>query len=153
MSFFSKITRSLSGGWADVSLDVSPAERGENLAVSVDVDVKSESISIDRVYVKLRCVEKIKIDDHPISQRDDEGKRVKIDVRTEEVLMSEDLSLSGPLQLEAHSTQSYDGEIPIPTHLPASFEGKHAWIEWSAIAALEMKGNDPDSDWQRLAVK
>ena len=153
MGFLSKLKSSLTGSWADVTLDVAPAQRGETAAVTVDVAVKSETIRIKRVYVQFRCTEAVKILNHQTGKRDAEGQTIVIDVRKSERLLNEEIVLAGAQELAAESHHHFEGELRIPAHLPASFEGRHASISWSAKASLDMKGNDPDSGWQNLEIR
>ncbi len=153
MGFLSKLKSSLTGSWADVTLGVAPTQRGETAAVTVDVSVKSETIRINRVYVQFRCTEEVKILNHQTGKRDAEGKAIVIDVRKTERLLNEEIVLAGAQELAAESHHHFEGEFRIPAHLPASFEGRHARIAWSAMAGLDMKGNDPDSGWQNLEIQ
>ena len=153
MGFLSKLKSSLTGDWADVTLSVASAQRGETAAVTVDVAVKSETIRINRVYVQFRCTEAVKILNYQTGKRDAEGKTIVIDVRKTERLLNEEIVLAGAQELAAESHHHFEGELRIPAHLPASFEGRHASISWSAKASLDMKGNDPDSGWQNLEVR
>ncbi len=153
MGFLSKLKSTLTGDWADVTLSVASAQRGETAAVTVDVAVKSETIRIKRVYVQFRCTEVIKILNYQTGKRDAEGKTIVIDVRKTERLLNEEIVLAGAQELAAESHHHFEGEIRIPAHLPVPFEGKHVRIAWSAMAGLDMKGNDPDSGWQDLAIQ
>ncbi len=153
MGFLSKLKSSLTGSWADVTLSVAPAQRGETAAMTVDVTVNSETIRIKRVYVEFRCTEEVKILNYQTGKRDAEGKTIVIDVRKTERLLNEEIVLAGAQELAAESHHHFEGELRIPAHLPASFEGKHASITWSVKASLDMKGNDPDSGWQNLEIR
>ena len=153
MGFLSKLKSSLTGSWADVTLDVAPAQRGETATVTVNVSVKSETIRIKRVYVEYRCTEKVKILNHQTGKRDAEEREIVIDVRKSERLLNEEIVLAGAQELAAESHHRFEGELRIPAHLPASFEGRHASVAWSAKASLDMKGNDPDSGWHDLEVR
>ena len=152
MGFLSKLKSSLTGDWADVSLDVAPVQRGETAVVTVTVAVKTEPIRINRVYVKLRCAEEINIPNYPTGKRDAEGKSIDLNVRKTENLLNEEITLADAQEFAAGSTRRFEGDLKIPAHLPASFSGKYASIKWSAFAALDMKGNDPDSGWQEVSV-
>ncbi|MCH8961455.1 MAG: sporulation protein [Bacteroidetes bacterium] len=153
MGFLSKLKSTITGSWADVTLSVASAQRGETAAVTVDVAVKSEPIRINRVYVQFRCTEEVKILNYQTGRRDAEGKTIVIDVRKTERLLNEEIVLAGAQELAAESHHHFEGELRIPAHLPASFEGRHASISWSAMAGLDMKGNDPDSGWQDLEIR
>ena len=101
MGFLSKLKSSLTGSWADVTLSVAPAQRGEIAAVTVDVAVKSEAIRINRVYVEFRCTEAVKILNYQTGKRDAEEKEIVIDVRKSERLLNEEIVLAGAQELAA----------------------------------------------------
>src|SRR3546814_20580992 len=64
MGFMDKLKaakNSLTGDWADVSIDVEPAARGESLTVTATVTVKGEQISNEGIVVEIVCQEEIDI--------------------------------------------------------------------------------------------
>lgn len=148
MGFLSNLKSNLTGDWASVSLRVGEARRGAPVAVGVDVAVKEKDISVERLLVEVRCEEVVHVPNHHPA-----GADRPYDVHQSTSLHTAEVVVSGPLQLAGGAQQSFEGQVPIPGHLPPTFTGRNARVEWSIRARLEMKGNDPDSDWTPLAVQ
>ena len=154
MGLLSNLKNSLTGGWADVAIDHGEGRRGEPLAVTVHVAVRSSAIEVSDVYLRLECHEIVEIDNHRVSDRDaDGGLEVDhVDIRRDERLFERRVSLARGVSMDAESQQAYETQIELPAHLPPTYTGRHARIRWRALAALDMKGNDPDSGWQEIPV-
>jgi hypothetical protein len=144
----------LTGGWADVTLDVGEARIGDNLEIMVRANVK-EDISVDRIYLKLVGVERVEVNNHSVRVRDQQGQsrseHVNIDLT--ETFHEKDITVSGGGDLQAGVQYEWPAEVLIPGGLPPSFRGRYATIEWKITAGLDMKGNDPDSGWQVIQVQ
>ena len=146
MGFLKNLKSNLTGDWATVTLRVGEARRGADLPVAVDVTVKENDISVDKVLVELRCSEVVNLN-HTSTNGQPCHASESSSLHTAEVVVS------GPLQLSGGAQQSFEGQVQLPGHLPPSFSGRHARIEWAVRARLEMKGNDPDSEWTTLSVQ
>src|SRR5687768_9150783 len=57
MGFFKNLKGNLTGDWADLTLNVGEARRGQSVPVSVDVAVNDKDIEVTRVIVEARCQE------------------------------------------------------------------------------------------------
>ncbi len=153
MGFLSNLKNSLTGGWADVVIDHGEGRRGEPLELTVHVAVRSSAIEVSDVYVQLECHEIVEIDNHRVSDHDDGELDVDhVDIRKQERLFDRRVSLARSVSLDADSQQAYEGQVDLPAHLPPSYSGRHAKIRWRVLAALDMKGNDPDSGWREIRV-
>ncbi len=154
MGFFSKLKNTLTGGWATVTVECEQnARRGEKFPFKVNVQVKDEDISVDRVYIQLQCAEVIELDNYRSFDRDDAGDIDYINVRHSEELLDEELTISQNQQLGANQSASFDGEVDIPAHLPPSYRGRNCSVQWRIYAGLDMTGNDPDSGWKEITVE
>ena len=152
MGFLSNLKNTLTGGWADVALTTGEARRGAPLDVAVNVGVRSEDIKVNEVYVVLQCREIVRIEGHRTGDRDEDGDLDTVDVRKDVELFERRFRLAHGLSLDANSEHVYETAIEVPEHLPPSFRGRNARIRWRILAALDMRGNDPDSAWQELHV-
>ncbi|MFC1895712.1 hypothetical protein ACFL0Q_03480 [Thermodesulfobacteriota bacterium] len=150
MGLLSKLKKTITGSWADVSLSASPAQRGETITFTVDVAVQSDPIEIDKVYIKLRCREAIDIPRYYSAQLDD---RSYIHVEKHHDFFTQELTLGMAQKMAANQSYSFSGSAEIPSNLPPSMTGKYSRTEWEALAGLDMKGNDPDSGWVTLVVR
>jgi len=156
MGFFSKLKNTLTGGWADVTLDAPGGRRGDSIAVTVRVRMKGEPIAISRVYVRLTCAEIIDIPGYQIPAAGTTASatpgRDRVDIHARESLLDQDSTLAPAQTLAANQEYEFKGRIEIPNTCPPSFGGRHARIEWQVLAGLDMKGNDPDSGWRTISV-
>ena len=46
MGFFSDLKKNITGGWADLSLSVQPATRGEQLNATITFSVRDEPVDV-----------------------------------------------------------------------------------------------------------
>ncbi|GAB4536027.1 MAG: hypothetical protein Tsb0020_51020 [Haliangiales bacterium] len=138
----------VTGGGAEVAVDVEPARRGEPCRVSVRATVSDAALSVARVYVIVRGEEHIDLlhrdyeDGHSDTDRvrkNEESFRVEIDVAT-------------PGELEAQSSHEWSGEFTLPSDAQPSYHGRYARHIWRVQAGLDVRGNDPDSGWVEFYV-
>ena len=161
MGFLSNLKNNLTGSWADVSLTAAPATRGESASFNVRVNVKDEAIDINKVVVQVRCTEIVEVQARETTTRPSQanGKATTATrtspttVRETETLFNQDIPVAHGQQLAANTQQSFEASVQIPAHLPPTFTGRNARIEWKAMASVDMKGNDPDSGWQTFEVR
>ena len=149
MGFLSNLKGNLTGNWATVTTQVSTARRGETITVPVDVTVKEKDISVDAVVLELVCREIVDLPDNNRSSSGD----CHHNFSASEELHDQKITVAGPQQMAAGSSQSFTANVQIPAHLPPTFNGRNARVEWSVLARLDMKGNDPDSGLQYITVE
>ena len=148
MGFLKNLKGNLTGNWATVTTQVGNARRGETLTVPVDVTVKDADISIDAIILELVCREIVDFPNNRTSSSE-----CNHPSSATENLYDQNINVAGPQQLSAGATQSYTASVQIPSHLPPTFNGRNARVEWSVRARLDMKGNDPDSGYQHFTVE
>lgn len=165
MGFFSNLKNSLTGNWADVSVMMPAAVRGETATITVNVAVKDQEIEFEKIAVQVRCSEIIELPNYRVSGSSSASNGAKpgtstatrtsqdVDVRHTEQLFTQEIVVAGAQSLPANSQHAFEGSVSIPTHLPPTLRGRHARFEWKAMASIDMKGNDPDSGWQDVEVR
>jgi hypothetical protein len=174
MGFFSNLKNSLTGSWADVSVSVPSATRGESVPITVHVTVKDDAIDIEKVVVQVHCDEIVEIADYaatgastPATAQTVVGSKqsgasappstarngTTVDVKATESLFNQELQVAGAQQLAAGSQHTFEGSVALPAHLPPSLKGRNARFEWRVMASVAMRGNDPDSGWQTFEVR
>ena len=157
MGFLDKVkglAKSITGDWATVTVHVEePAQRATSAKATVEVAVKDNAISIDAVILEVRCEEKIDIPDAEVSPRRSDDDDEKVRARSTETAVEHEVRVAARGRPAAGSSTTFTGEIPISTTAPPSFVGRHARYQWQIRARLDMRGNDPDSDWQTFDVR
>jgi hypothetical protein len=153
VGFLKKMKNSLTGSWADVSIDYGTATRGGSLDVTATIVVKAEPISTDGIVIEIRCQEEIDIPSAHIHESFGSTSNHGTGRATSsESVVSSEVRAAGPQELAAGSTTTASASVPIPAHAPPAMQGRYARYEWQVRARVEMKGNDPDSGWQALQV-
>ena len=150
MGFLSNLKDNLTGNWATVTVQVQSAQRGQNVSIPIDVTVKDKDISIDAVILQLTCREIVNIPRNMNTSSTDSNYQPS---EANEELHDQKITVAGPQQMSAGSSQQFTADVQIPAHLPPTFHGRNARIEWTVLARLDMKGNDPDSGIQHLTVQ
>ena len=164
MGFFSDLAKNITGGWADLSMSVAPARRGESATVTVNFSVKDDPVDVSKIAVKVRCqeivqTETVRTTPRPGGQMQNGGHgsaatttSTQSGTKTESLYQQEVVAAPAQ-QFEGGTQHTFTVDVPIPAHLPPSFRGRNARIEWQAYASADMKGNDPDSGWQTFEVQ
>ncbi|MDX8377569.1 MAG: hypothetical protein R8L53_06055 [Mariprofundales bacterium] len=168
MGFFSKIKNTLTGDWAEVTVQTANAKRGNEMSVQVHVQVHSNDIDVQRIYVKVRCSERIHangvavdIPTHLLRNDDydnDDGmnnnrSNVRVDVHEHDTLYDHEFTIANGEKMTTGNNYDYSANLPLPAQLPPTFRGRLSEIQWQLFAGLDMRGNDPDSGWLDIEVE
>lgn len=151
MGLFSRIKNSITGSWADVTIEALEPKIGEEFTVIVHVAVKAEDIDIDAIYLKVRSEEIVNLPSYHFSGLDGyDPFHYDID---ESVMHYEDsFEVTGAQHLEANQEYSFETKVLLPESSYSTFKGKLSSHEWLFYAGLDMKGNDPDSGWIEVEI-
>ena len=123
-------------------------ERGGSFGLRVTAVIGESDIDVNRVYVKVRGSEHVEIPDVEVAKT--VGGKVETEKRRithQESTFNYDGELAAELTLKAGETYSWETQVEIPEDVLPTFKGKNAEHRWRAFAALDMRGNDPDSGW------
>ena len=160
MGFFSDLKKNITGGWADLSLSVPPAVRGETMNATITFSVRDEAIDVSKITLKVRCQETVSIPERSMPNRTthtpgQNGHTASSSGPTTvtETLFTQDIVAAHARSFEAGASETFELVVSIPAHLPPTMIGRNARYEWSAYASADMKGNDPDSGWQTFEIR
>lgn len=149
MGFLDKIKSAknfVTGGGAKVQIQIpGNATRGETVPVLVKAQVAGAPLKVTKVYILVRARENVSL-----SIRHDGD---KVHVNEDHETFSQEFAVTGPLNLEAESQNEWSADIQLPTNVAGSYRGHNSNHLWEFKAALDVKGNDPDSGWQELPVQ
>ncbi|GDY14305.1 hypothetical protein LBMAG53_31830 [Planctomycetota bacterium] len=135
----------MTGNWATLRLSVPPLiDRGIEIPIEVEIEVRDSDLQVSSVYLRWRLVERGEVS---CSGKDCSGGTESSTVREERVILHH----AGDFSARSRSVAS--GMLLIPDSLPSSFRGRICQVNYEALAALEMSGNDPDSGWKPLQVR
>ena len=151
MGLFDKLksaVKVVTGGAANVSASLGESQFGHPITVHIKAVAKSD-LKIDKVYLKLRGVEDIEVDDVDYQDRDGDGDRE----RTHETIYKQhetyakEQVVSGAQQLEEGQEYEWTTEIQIPSHLQHPYRGHYCTHSYQVFVGLDAFGNDPDTGW------
>jgi len=142
VGFLSKLVNKVTGGWAEVDMEVPPeVRRGSSMTITATVGVKSEPIEVERVTVQIQCLEPVPAIDTNLTDGITPPPNHRA-VHTDHV----HVETAG--ELPAGTTRTYSATFQLPADVPAS-DPKHTWM---ARTVVVMPGNDPDSGWEAFEV-
>ena len=154
MGFFDKIKSAVNvvtGGAAELNVSFGEVKFGEPITVYVRALAKSD-LKIDKVYLKLRGVEEVIVDDHDYQDKDGDGDREEthetIEKRHETYEMEQ--VISGVQELENGQEYEWTTEIQLPEHLQAPYRGRYCTHNYKIFVGLDAFGNDPDTGWVNI---
>lgn len=152
MGFLDKVKAAknfVTGGGAQLTVQIGQATAGAPIPVMVSAQVGGAPLSINQVYVRVRGEEIVQM---TVRDRDGGGgDRDRINEQVE--TFDQTFPITGPLQLEANSTHQWQGQIQLPPNAAPTYAGHNARHVWTALAALDLRGNDPDSGWTEFYLR
>lgn len=152
MGFFDKIksaTSALTGGGADVFVDVNNVERGAATPISIRGVAKAD-IKISSVYLLVRATEHATVQDR---DQNEDGETERETVTGRHLSYEARVEIGGAQELEQGQEYNWEGEIMLPSTSNPSIRGKMVRHTWEIQAGLDAFGNDPDSGWREIEVR
>jgi hypothetical protein len=154
MGFFDKIKSAVNvvtGGAAEVNLSFGEVKFGEPISIHVRALAKSD-LKIEKVYLQLRGVEEINVDDVDYEDRDGDGdkERTHENVRKQHETYEMEQVISGAQELENGQEYEWTTEIQLPDHLQSPYRGRYCTHSYKIFVGLDAFGNDPDSGWVNI---
>lgn len=154
MGLFSNLKNFVTGGGADVSLEViDKAKRGSSVTVRVTAVIGQADIEIEHVSVKVVGRESVKIPNVKVAKTVNDVVQIeKKTVDHSENTFDAKSELASEMTLKAAQSYTWETDIELPEDALPTFEGKNAKHTWRAMASLVMRGNDPDTGWLDFEV-
>lgn len=159
MGFFSDLKKNITGGWADLTMTTQPAERGGVARLTLHLSVKDDPIDVSKIEARVRCQEIVQVQTSRTTTTPGTNgapPRTSTSPTTQsetETLFSQNVIVAPARTFEGGTQETFEVEVPLPTHAPPSLVGRNARFEWQAYASVDMKGNDPDTGWQTFEVR
>ncbi len=152
MGFLKKLKGAVSkitGGGANVSVFVNGNDISETLNITVNVEVKDSPLKVQKVYLWVKSVEKITIPKDSLPQYLREQANLGLSLSTDRFPKKEFI-VAETQTLEAKQSYTWNIDIKLNSGAVPSYNGHFANHEWLFYAGLDVKGNDPDSGWQKF---
>jgi len=132
-------------GNIDLQLAKDIFQPGEELEFSFTVDATGQ-VKGKQVAVRLRAREEVRL-----SVTDEEGHTSTEQETTE--TYRDDLQLSGPLEMEAGESASFEGRMRIPSNAQPTYEGKNANHRWYITALVDIPMGKDIAEQQEIFVR
>ena len=157
---FKQMANAVTGGGAEVSVQLGEAEPSGALPVTVTAVVGDAPLKIASVYVILRGLEVMQVDPKKAlgrfrtqlegaEQLFRKGNTIEVKEESFEVQMQ----LSGAETLAGGDTYEWTGELRLPAGAPPSFQSKHMRHVIQIKGGIDAPGNDPDSGWIDVQIR
>lgn len=159
MGLFDKLkaaAKFVTGGGAKVRLEVVEPAMDRPFGVKVHATVSDADLKIERVYLQIRATEHVSL---PAPKKDasEPGSTTGVSssdkVTAEVQTYTQEINVSGAAQLTANGEYDWEASVTLPASLNPTYIGKNAFHRWYFLAALDAKGNDPDSGWVEAIMK
>ncbi len=165
MGIFDKITETLHGATAKVSMEVLDAKIGQSFQVRIKVETgDGNALKIDKVYLEIKGM-KFQSDDDSITQKISTGLGdfMKTVTGKEETADSlQDLvskethytkfSVAEAQSLKPSEVYVWTQEIHLPADALPTYEEKNEYHKWIFNAGLSVIGADPDTGWEEVKI-
>lgn len=152
MGFLNKLkgaVSKLTGGGAKVTVFVNGNNIKETLNITVNAEVKDNPLEVKKVYLRIKSVEKIDIPKNSLPQNLREAAKFGLTL-TNDIFPKKEYVIAEAQNLEAKQTYTRNIDIKIDDSAVPSYNGHFANHEWLFYAGIDVKGNDPDSGWQKF---
>ena len=155
MGFLKKLkgaVSKLTGGGAKVTVFVNGNDIKETLNITINAEVKDNPLEVKKVYLWLKSVEKIDIPKNSLPQNMRETANFGLTLSNDRFPKKEFI-VTEVQKLEAKQTYTWNIDIKLDDEAIPSYKGHFANHEWLFYAGLDVKGNDPDSGWQKFDLR
>lgn len=159
MGLFDKIINIknlVTGGSADVVLNVEPTQHGVPFNITVQVLVAAEELKIEGAYLQIQGVEDIEVPytQHVKDKTMDISKThsKKDTIRCHTITSEQKIQIAQGMKLEANEAYKWDAVAKLAPDNEPAYKGVHCNHHYRAKAYLDCYGNDPDSGWVDLEI-
>ncbi len=154
MGFFDtikSIKNVITGGAADVCIEITPVTFGEPFDVTIKAQLDSADLKIDRVYLEIEGREEIEVPDVDVIYYDnnEQERRTEI-VRAQCLTTSLEIIVDEAQTLNAEQGYEWNVRVELPEEALPLYAGEYCRHYYVARASLDCFGNDPDSGWIEL---
>jgi len=152
MGFLNKLkgaVSKLTGGGAKLTVFVNGNNIKETLNITINAEVKDNPLEVKKVYLWVKSVEKIDIPKNSLPQNLREAANFGLTLSNDRFPKKE-FVVAEAQNLNAKQTYTWNIDIKLDTGAIPSYNGHFANHEWLFYAGLDVKGNDPDSGWQKF---
>lgn len=111
--------------------------------------MKDNPLEVKKIYLWVKSIEKIEVPKNSLPQNMRENATFGLSL-TNNRFPKKEFIVAEAQNLEAGQTYTWNIDIKLEGNLSPSYTGLFAYHEWLFYAGLDVKGNDPDSGWQKF---
>ena len=155
MGIFNKLLDFLTGGSADVSVDLTNASISKPFTINVSANIGSDDLNCRNVYIIIRCIEETLESYGPKNSKtmtDNEKILSQMNDWVSDTLYYKQFNITDSCILKKGQKYSWEKEIELVEATKVSLDTKDHKILWQAQAGIDVHGNDPDSGWVDFIV-
>ena len=148
MGIFNRMIDFVTGGSAEVDVEIRNANLTEPFKVTVKADIGSEDIQCEKVYLLIRC-QKIEKENY---QAADESNMTDNEIILQEsadwiteTTYKSEIQVAPSMKLERGKSYEWDVQVDISAHDTPSETTPTRRIKWQVQGGIDVPGNDPDS--------
>lgn len=156
MGLFSKLINYMTGGSAEVKVEIQNANLSSPFPVSVSAKIHDHDLQCEKIYILIRCTEKKKEVFKPVDGEnltDNEKIVQEMDNWESEVLYENEIQVAPKCLLKNGVKYNWPLHIDLTNQSMPTVHGKNHKVIWEVQGAIDVAGNDPDSGWVEFDVK
>jgi len=147
----------VTGGSAEVHLELSKVTLGEPFKIRMRADVADNDLKIDGAFLEIQGIEEIEVP-HDIPKTDtktaENQQKDKTEIIRKTTVTSEQkITMAEKMELKANEEYVWDAVAELASHNQPVYKGKYCTHTYRVKAYLDCYGNDPDSGWVSLDIE
>jgi hypothetical protein len=141
MGFFKNLKNKMTGGAAEVTVEVGIGTRGQAFPITVHALAKGAG-RVNSVYLLITASEHCEF-------TDSNNNTISSSCET----YNTKVTIADGMDLQEGQSYDWQGMLELPEDTNPTFEGEMIQHVWQVQAGLDMPGNDPDSGWVTFEVE
>ncbi len=154
MGLLHKILHYVTGGSAEVDVDIENANLDKPFPVKITAEIKDNDLNIDSVYLLFRCQD-ARLDGYSESGPETDNERIlrELNEWVFDTVYETRIDISGEGTLKGGEDYSWDTMVDLSECDEKSYDSPGRRVIWEVQAGIDIPGNDPDSGWVEFQVK
>ncbi len=141
----------VTGGAAEVSVEFEEPKLNEPFNIVIHAMTKSEPVTIDKVYLKVRGIEEVEVDvTYTETNQAGDTRSISDSEHRSQITYEYEYIVSEEQVLSADTEHEWVQAVSFPEDCKPCYCGLNATHRYEIFAGLDCFGNDPDSGWIQL---
>ncbi len=156
MGIFNKLLDFITGGSAEVTVDMNNATISSSFNVQVHAIIGDSDLDCRNVYLKIRCIEETLESYGPKNtEKMTDNEKILSEMKDwiSDTIYNKQFNITNSCILKKGKAYDWESEIDITDASKASASSKDHRVIWQVQAGIDVHGNDPDSGWVDFQVE